>query len=146
MPAPDLNQLFICQKDPKGNFLPLYQISECSDLTLAAPVPRAPKKGGLPKGWENWGIQRQKNTRVGKNTPLMGRIGTWFDRRVSTRWSVAEAGTLSMIDPEEEEVEQLEQFYLAEIPKDEDYRRRDLMTLLNNWNGEADKARTWLAS
>lgn len=35
----------------------------------------------------------------------------------------------------------LEQFYAA--PQSETYSRKDLAGLLNNWNGEIDRARTW---
>ena len=35
----------------------------------------------------------------------------------------------------------IERFYTAALPKDQDFRRRDLPTLLNNWTGELDRAR-----
>jgi hypothetical protein len=38
---------------------------------------------------------------------------------------------------------QLEAYYAAEIPAKDDYRRRDLATLLNNWSGELTRARRW---
>lgn len=44
----------------------------------------------------------------------------------------------------EEDLAAIERYYREEIPKDKDYRRRDLLTLLNNWNGEVDRARARL--
>ncbi len=35
----------------------------------------------------------------------------------------------------------LERFYAA--PQTETYARKDLATLLNNWNGEIDRAKKW---
>jgi hypothetical protein len=34
-------------------------------------------------------------------------------------------------------------FYAAEIPREIDWRRTSLATLLNNWAGELDKATAW---
>lgn len=34
-------------------------------------------------------------------------------------------------------------YYGAKISREMDYRRRELLTLLNNWPGEIDKARAW---
>lgn len=96
----------------------------------------------LPKGWTNWPSQRQKSERVLRNSPLMQRLGRWFGRKPGTLWTVHEAGLLQRLKPAEEEIELLERRYLAVIDKDHDYRRRDLATLLGNWNTELDRART----
>ena len=37
-------------------------------------------------------------------------------------------------------------YYTARIPRTEDFRRRDLATLLNNWSGELDRARQFAAA
>ena len=42
------------------------------------------------------------------------------------------------------QVETLRGYYHAVIPREKDYRRRDLKTLLNNWPGEIDRARQWV--
>lgn len=42
-----------------------------------------------------------------------------------------------------EEWDQLEAYYSATLADREDFRRRDLATLLNNWNGEITRARDW---
>lgn len=82
--------------------------------------------------------------RVKENTELMIRIGGWFDRRPDTLWSEKEAKALKDAAPTDAEIEGMECFYQASIPKSEDYRRHDLLTLLNNWSGELDRARTYL--
>lgn len=43
----------------------------------------------------------------------------------------------------EEDWSALEAYYSAEIPQRDNYRRRDLATLLNNWSGEITRARDW---
>lgn len=78
----------------------------------------------------------------GMPTALQVRIGKLLNRRETTRWDKKELAALKAIGiPEEEDLELLENFYFAVIPKDRDYRRTSLLTLLNNWNGELDKAR-----
>lgn len=42
-----------------------------------------------------------------------------------------------------EEWQQLEAYYSAALAEREDFRRRDLATLLNNWSGEVTRARDW---
>jgi len=75
-------------------------------------------------------------------TALQIRIGKLLNRREDTKWSKKEIALLKEIgEPNEEDLQLLEKFYFAEIPKDRDYRRTSLQTLLNNWNGEIDKAR-----
>ena len=73
----------------------------------------------------------------------MIRIGSWFGRQPFTRWSVAEAEALAEIEATEAEINGMEAYYMAKLPKDKDYRRRSLETLLNNWNTELDRARNF---
>jgi hypothetical protein len=74
----------------------------------------------------------------------MNRIGDWFGRKPTTSWTVAEAGALEDINPSGDELDLIESYYTAVISEG-DYRRRDLLTLLNNWNQELDRARIWKA-
>ncbi len=48
-----------------------------------------------------------------------------------------------VVDTLPDEWAQLESYYSADIPTREDFRRRDLATLLNNWSGEVTRARDW---
>lgn len=77
-------------------------------------------------------------------SPMQIRIGKLLGRRESTAWSDKELDALKKIkDPTEEEWEQIERFYAADIPKDHDFRRTTIQVLLNNWTGELDKARIY---
>lgn len=77
-------------------------------------------------------------------TPLQIRIGKLMGRRDTTKWSDKEIAALETIgEPSEEDLTLLENFYNAVIDADQDHRRTALLTLLNNWNGEVDKARLY---
>lgn len=75
------------------------------------------------------------------NPNRMLRLNRLFRRREASKWSAKElkayeAGAeLCPID----EFEMVEAYYLSGVP----YLRKDLQTLLNNWNGEVDRARKW---
>jgi hypothetical protein len=70
---------------------------------------------------------------------LQSRINSWYNRRDTTPWSPKELKALKSIpEPEEEELT-----LLAEYTMNSPYRRRDILTLLNNWQGELDRARRW---
>lgn len=72
------------------------------------------------------------------------RINKLKHRRDSTRWSNAELKAYRAIQPvDEEDLTILERYYAAKIPENKDYRRKELLTLLNNWNGEVDRARNF---
>jgi uncharacterized protein YdaU (DUF1376 family) len=73
------------------------------------------------------------------------RVGALIKRRPMTQWSTKEIKALKEIfdfNTPEEDLVALE----ARYQSDDKYLRRELMTLLNNWNGEIDKARSPLAS
>lgn len=69
------------------------------------------------------------------------RLGDLFKRRHSTPWSEKEEASLARLRIDEEDLALVEKYYRKEMPKDRDYRRRDLFTLLNNWQGEVDRAK-----
>lgn len=75
---------------------------------------------------------------------LKRRLGSLFRRKETTPFSEKEEKSLAKLEIASEELELIEAYYTASIAKD-DYRRRDLFTLLNNWTGEVDRARRWLA-
>ena len=89
----------------------------------------------------------KRRLRVAENTPDMVRIGQWFGRRPTTLWSVYEAEALEQLGTlPEDDVDLLEGYYTAaDIPEGADCRRRSVETLLNNWNGELDRARRFQA-
>lgn len=76
-------------------------------------------------------------------TPEMQRIGSWFGRQPDTLWSVYEAEAIATAAPTENQIAGMEFYYTATIEKDDDYRRRNVETLLNNWHSELDRAREY---
>lgn len=73
-------------------------------------------------------------------SPLGKRIATWFRRRETTKWDARELKALRAVEAlstPEEDIVLLERRYLANEP----YLRQDILTLLNNWNGEIDRAK-----
>ena len=73
------------------------------------------------------------------------RVGAMIRRRPATHWSSKEIKALKEIfdfNTPEEDLVALE----ARYQSDDKYLRRELMTLLNNWNGEIDKSRSTFPS
>jgi len=70
------------------------------------------------------------------------RPGTQLDRSQRRAWKLAASAVADTPDPD---WIQLEAYYAADIPHRDDYRRRDLATLLNNWSGELTRAAAWAA-
>ena len=84
---------------------------------------------------------QKKRKKVSNNSDLMIQIGDWFGRKSDTLWSLYESEALDDLgDIPEHELETMKIFYEADIPQTDDFRRRNIETLLNNWNGELDKA------
>ena len=68
------------------------------------------------------------------------RIGCWFSRRASTIWSDKETKALKAVialQTPPEDIDALEIRYKS----GNQYLRRDIITLLNNWNTEIDRAK-----
>lgn len=74
----------------------------------------------------------------------MQRLGALYNRKEKTAWSAKEKRKLSELMQNEGFTEQLsaiEEYFLRKREKGEgQYLRHDLMTLMNNWNGELDRA------
>lgn len=77
-------------------------------------------------------------------------VGSWLKRCASTPWSEPETRAWRKItkrtQPEElaEQIRLIGEYYTAKIPDTaRDFRRRDVLTLLNNWPGELDRARNF---
>ena len=75
---------------------------------------------------------------------LQIRFNALFNRKPTTTWSDKEKRALANLGAiPEDDMKLIESHYTREIPQAEDYRRRDLLTLLNNFNGEVDRAKRW---
>lgn len=69
------------------------------------------------------------------------RLSGIFRRRPETKWSEKEQGAFVKASPiHPADLAAVECYYAESIPQDRDYRRRDLLTLLNHWPGEVDRA------
>lgn len=76
--------------------------------------------------------------------PIQKRLNRLFHRRDSTPWSSKELKAFKAIDTHEpDDLAALESYYTASLPQGKDFRRRDLCTLLNNFQGELDRARNF---
>ncbi len=95
--------------------------------------------------WSRMSQTVKNSTRIKENSPLMVRIGAWFGQKPITLWTIAEAEVLARANPPEDEIDLMEEFYLAVIAKDDDFRRKAVITMLNNWRGETQKAIGWKA-
>ena len=72
---------------------------------------------------------------------LRARIGSWFKRRPETSWSQKELKALKAtfdLNTPESEILLLEARYRS----GNQFLRRDILTLLNNWNTEIDRAKS----
>ena len=75
-------------------------------------------------------------------TPDQLRVGGWFGRKATTKWSDKELRAWKALQPiPPEDIALMETRYTDTDPEVAQYRRRDIFTLLNNWHGELDRAR-----
>lgn len=100
----------------------------------------------LPRGWRSLSSGSLKSQRVERNTALMVTIGRFFGRKAETLWTAAEAVALRKVNPPADEVALLSRYYAKPMDREQDYRRKDLFTLLNNWTTEIDRATTHFAA
>ena len=84
-------------------------------------------KEGNSKGKEG-NIKEEKD-------PRMDQVASLVKRRESTKWSDKEIKQFKKIDPSQEDID----FLISKGYSNHQYRRRDLITLLNNWSGELDR-------
>ena len=128
----------------KSRFISLRLLEEdFVDGVQSFSVERAVTALGRIRVRERTQSQPQKNgtRQLAKDkTPVQKCIDVWFSRRETTQWSRTEVDKLSEIAPAIDELKLMEHYYIAPIKPHEDYRRRDILTLLNNWTGELDRA------
>ena len=82
---------------------------------------------------------------VWKPDAVQVRLGAIFKRKPETAWSKGEMQAYREIGAvTEEDLGKLEAYYRAKLPESAtDIRRRDLVTLLNNFSSEMDRARSF---
>lgn len=111
---------------------------QTSELFFAtAKVQAKPKQNsGNGNGSDLLGKQGSRN-----QNGIEFRLGKIFGRRETTVWSEKERKALGGLSVVPDDLALVERYYSEKMPKDADFRRRDLLTLLNNWPGEVDRAR-----
>ena len=88
-----------------------------------------------------------KSRRVSNNSPLMDTIGSWFQRRPETLWTLSEAAQLEAVNPTPADIDIIGRYHSsyhqasAEQQAAAVYPRKMISSLLNNWDDEASKAR-----
>lgn len=114
-----------------------YQEKEKRKESTPQP-PEGEWEGIFPKGSLQKSQTEQKRIRVLRSNSKMEYVGSWFGRKPDTLWSVAEAKALRDLSPPREEVELMARYRATPS----DIHRRDVLTLLNNWSTELDRARS----
>ena len=79
----------------------------------------------------NPNIKKDKERELNK----MKQVASLVKRRESTKWSDKEIKQFKKVDPSQEDID----FLISKDYSNHQYRRRDLITLLNNWSGELDR-------
>ena len=85
-----------------------------------------------------------------KSTDTQKEINRWFRRKDTTAWDAKERKKLAELlkascGESPSEFAAVKAWYSAKtLPKEFAFRRRDIATLLNNWNGEADRAKQFI--
>lgn len=79
-------------------------------------------------------------------TDMMVRVGALYGRKATTQWSKKEEKAYRDIGSiTAEDVKMIERYHveMKKQPEDKAFHRRDLITLLNNWSSELDRAREY---
>jgi len=136
------------KKDVKDTSLTVQDSSASASSSVSGSISVSKdgeSEGKKPKRKKALSETDKRRIRVDELTPMMIRIGSWFGRRESTKWTTYEKEALDSIKPDITEVNTLEIYYDFDHPFDCDYRRRKLEQLLNNWASEIDKATKFIS-
>lgn len=116
-----------------------------NEPTNEPPSPPTPKGELTDEEKEAKRIEAEKKAEENEaKRRFSDRICTIMHRRAGTKWSDKERKALNKIFPApEEDIAAIEAYYSATITT-QDYRRKDVGTLLNNWSGEVDRAKKFL--
>jgi uncharacterized protein YdaU (DUF1376 family) len=123
----------------------------CRRMIRETQISQARKEAGskgLAKRWQNPDNGTDNGT--GKKSreqraESRERIGAIFHRRSGTPWTEKELAALRKLEITEDDLGAVERYYARHWPpqRERNILRHDLLTLLNNWPGEADRARAW---
>jgi hypothetical protein len=125
-----------CQNDSDPNGEPI-----ATPMAERWPEDSSPSPSPSPTPEIQTKIQPPFTPQGGKEVEeIKTRIGSWFSRRASTIWSDKETKALKAVialQTPPEDIDALEIRYKS----GNQYLRRDIITLLNNWNTEIDRAK-----
>jgi uncharacterized protein YdaU (DUF1376 family) len=114
--------------------------SQSDGVAIAAPMAGAWPEDSSPSPTPKEDTKKEKALNPDLEAFRL-RVGVMIRRRPTTQWSTKEMKALKEVfdfNTPEEDLVALE----ARYQSDDKYLRRELMTLLNNWNGEIDKSRS----
>jgi uncharacterized protein YdaU (DUF1376 family) len=121
----------------------------CRRMIREAQISQARKEAGskgLAKRWQNPDNGTDNGTgKKSREHGSMGRIGAIFHRGPDTPWTEKELAALRKLKITEDDLVAVERYYARHWPPHREHNilRHGLLTLLNNWPGEADRARAW---
>lgn len=140
----NVKERFVLQGVPLNQDEIVQQLAAKRCTLLPSSPSSPPQSSPPPLVLEGVEIPAGKKRNDWNPTQEQIRLGKLFARRETTRWSDDEIKAWKKISPiNESDLSEVERFYQQPIPAPEDYRRRDLKTLLNNFTGELDRARNW---
>jgi hypothetical protein len=128
--------------NPRERASEIPAIDDAQETSDACPT-RAPR---VNHACRKEGKGREGNMEGKEKDALQLKVEALMKRRTSTPMSPKEAQAYKAAMPSilamtEDDWQAMERFYAA--PQGETYARKDLATLLNNWNGEIDRAKAW---
>ena len=146
--AKQLNRRSNCQASVKQNLAILEPEPEPEpEVENNPPSPQRGDGDGVEKKpkKKRLTVEEKKRMKVESNSDLMNRIGKWFGRKPTTPWAIYEAEALAQCLPVDGgDIRLLEIYYTSERRDDEeDYRRKAVAQLLNNFSTEIDRARSY---
>lgn len=104
---------------------------------------------GQDRTGDKQGLGHATSTKVWTPTQDQLSLNALFSRRPKTPWSAKEQKTLRELQGRPEwagELAEIVAYYTAKgKTEDAKYLKRELETLLNNWTGQLDQARKWVA-
>jgi hypothetical protein len=129
---------------PQVGWLEVLTIEGAEIPHEGAEIPQEPARNGME--WNGM----EENIIPVVTSPAKQEINRWFRRRDTTAWDSRECKKVAElckagdgVYPPEFAV--VKAWYSAKsLPKDWVYRRKDILTLLNNWNGEVDRAKQFV--
>lgn len=141
----DKQNAFRAQQSEKGKASAKARLNRGSTVVQPSgePKPNSPSPSPSPVS-TNTPLPPEGGSTTKEKGPLQIRAERMFNRRMNTPLTPAEERAFkkskpAIVSTTEEDWLILEKFYA--LPQEVSYARKDLAALLNNWNGEIDRAK-----